>query len=380
MNPTEQTILIVDDTPTNLGVIADYLEDYGFDIVTALDGEEGLQRAVQVKPNIILLDVMMPGIDGFETCRRLRANEVTQDIPVIFMTALTQTEDKVKAFSSGAVDYVTKPVQQAEVLARIQAHLTIQQQKEELEELRQREAERAEALAALNASRERFFSIVAHDLRTPFNPLLGMSQVLMMMDDLPEDASEMASYIYHAARSTYDLLENLLQWSMIEGGHLTYKPERIQVSEVAEEVVSLLKETATAKKIGLESEVAEDIWVEGDRNMVATVLRNLVSNALKFTLAEGEVVITAGLGLGSDEMVEIRVKDTGIGMTIDEQAQLFQQVGGNTRKGTANEKGAGIGLIICQEMVERWGGEIGVRSEVGQGTVMTFTLPRAVKE
>ncbi len=164
-NSQKYTVLIVDDTPTNLGVVADYLESCGFEIMMAQSGEKALKRVRYARPDIILLDVMMPGLDGFETCRRLKADEVSQDIPVIFMTALVNTEDKVKGFEVGAVDYVTKPLQQEEVLARITTHLRIRDLTLSLQKAN-------ESLAELNSSKDQFFSSIAQDLREPFNTLL----------------------------------------------------------------------------------------------------------------------------------------------------------------------------------------------------------------
>ncbi len=169
-------VLIIDDNPINLGVIADYLEEYNFEIITALNGQDGLEKARQEQPDLILLDIMMPGIDGFEVCCRLKTAEATRDIPVIFMTALAGEEDKVKGFDAGAVDYITKPVQQREALARVTTHLRIRDQAKRLEE-------QANELTELNANKDKFFSIVAHDLKGPFMPLLGNAELLMEMSD-----------------------------------------------------------------------------------------------------------------------------------------------------------------------------------------------------
>ncbi|MCI0396129.1 MAG: response regulator, partial [Chloroflexi bacterium] len=165
------TILIVDDNPTNLGVVFDYLEQYGFTLLVAQSGESGLQKAEYARPDIILLDVMMPDLDGFETCRRLKSNDKTSDIPVIFMTALGDIESKLKGFEVGAVDYVTKPLHQAELLARIATHLRLRQLTHDLQQAN-------DELQKLNANKDKFFSIVAHDLRGPFAPLLMRAQML----------------------------------------------------------------------------------------------------------------------------------------------------------------------------------------------------------
>ncbi len=196
-------VLIIDDNPINLGVIADYLEEYNFEIITALNGQDGLEKAHHEQPDIILLDIMMPGIDGFEVCRRLKTDEATRDIPVIFMTALAGEEDKVKGFDAGAVDYITKPVQQREALARVTTHLRIRDQAKRLEE-------QANELTELNANKDKFFSIVAHDLKGPFMPLIGNAELLMEMADTltPPEIYQMGASIHNSPYAVDNLTKS----------------------------------------------------------------------------------------------------------------------------------------------------------------------------
>ena len=174
-NPAGGVILIVDDTPTNLGMLCDFLTASGFEVLVAVDGESAIEQAVYAQPNLILLDILMPGIDGFETCRRLKANPSTQHIPVIFMTALSETGDKVKGFQVGAVDYVTKPIQPEEVLARITNHLTIQNLQNQLQkqnlQLQQevKERQRAEELVRQQAQREHLLGEIVQRIRQSLN-------------------------------------------------------------------------------------------------------------------------------------------------------------------------------------------------------------------
>jgi two-component system sensor histidine kinase/response regulator len=379
-NSETATVLIIDDSPTNLGVIVDYLEE-GFEIMTARDGEAGFEIARQAQPDLILLDVMMPGIDGFETCMRLKALEATRDIPVIFMTALTDTESKVKGFELGAVDYVTKPLQPKEVLARVSAHLRLRAMARDL----QRQAAELQAanqtLARLNADKDKFFSIVAHDLRGPFNPLLTNADLLadgaLVFDR--EAVQQMSGAIYGSAKLILNLLDNLLHWSRLQMGYMVYEPEQLLVAEIVDSNLMLLAEQAQRKEIALQNEVAPELVGYADRYMLNMVVRNLISNAIKFTPPGGQVLISAQPvscqeGAGQGGWVEVAVADTGVGISPEEQEGLFA-IGHRSRAGTAGEEGTGLGLILCREMVKQSGGEIWVESVVGQGTTFRFRVP-----
>ncbi|MDM8520842.1 hybrid sensor histidine kinase/response regulator [Anaerolineales bacterium HSG6] len=373
------TILIIDDSPTNLGVLADYLEDYDFDILVAEDGESGLDKAQYALPDLILLDVMMPGMDGFEACRHLKKDERTKDIPVIFMTALAETEHKVKGFASGAVDYVTKPLHQEEVLARIHTHLKISDLTNNLQAANQE-------LSKLNADKDKFMSIMAHDLKGPFLPLLGMSELLprLIEVDAYDKVQEMSFGIHRAAQNVYNLLENLLQWSRLQMGRMDYKPEKVNLTEIISRNTQLLEEGAFYKKITLKSHLYRPIYVFVDEYMLDTTVRNLMSNALKFTPSGGHVTILTTLiendhqsetnGVEQD-FIELSVIDTGVGINEKDMKKLFRLDEHHTTMGTASEQGTGLGLIMCQEMIRQNGGDISVESKVGKGTTFKITIP-----
>jgi len=361
------TILVVDDNPTNLGVVADYLEDHGFEIITARNGYSGLEKATFVIPDIILLDVMMPGIDGFETCQRLKADEKTRGIPIIFMTALASEEDKVKGFEVGATDYVTKPIQQREVLARVTTHLQIREQAKML--IRQ-----AEELRELNASKDKFFSIVAHDLRGPFMPLLGNAELLAEMAETspPNVVREISWNIYNSGKRVLDLLENLLQWSRMQMGHLEHDPTLFDFQGIAKENAELLSSAAEAKNITLSSQVDDNLMIYADGNMINTVVRNLTSNAIKFTSQNGTVTIMAE---SMGDIVEVSIRDSGVGISPEDINKLFQIDVQHSTIGTNKEQGTGLGLIMCKEMIVKNGGRIWIESALGKGTTVKFTIP-----
>jgi two-component system sensor histidine kinase/response regulator len=361
------TILLVDDSPTNLHVLLDYLKDTGFETLIAQSGESALRQLKYAQPDIILMDVMMPGIDGFETCRRLKENESSRGIPVIFMTALSDTVDKVRGFEVGGVDYITKPLQHEEVLARVNAHLTIRNLQKQLQE-------KNKQLSELNASKDKFFSIIAHDLRNPFAGLLGFTRMVAEgFDDWSKDEiQDILGELQKSAENLYELLENLLSWSRLQRGVMEYTPELGNVDQIVRHNIDLFTPIAEQKQITLRNSVDQTIMVFADIKMFDTVIRNLVSNALKFTENEGSIEISA---MQDEKFVTVAVSDTGIGIPQEDLSKLFQIDVKYSQVGTAGEQGTGLGLVLCKDLIEKNGGEIEVESEVGKGTIFRFTRP-----
>lgn len=368
--PANQTILIVDDNPTNIGLLAEYLEEQGFTILVARDGESGLEKANYAQPDLILLDVMMTGISGFETCLQLKQNEKTKSIPVIFMTALNDLDHKVRGFAVGAVDYVTKPLQQEEVLARVTTHLRIQALTSSLVAANQ-------DLQQLNADKDKFLSIMAHDLRGPFLPLLGSAELLATRADKlsREKIADMSLSIHQAAQRVMDLLNNLLQWGRLQMGRAQVHPRRLDLPMMVQQNLNLVAANAQLKQITLDCHAPANIKVIADENMVHFILRNLLSNALKFTPPGGQVTVSVFPLTTAQGAVAVR--DTGVGMSQQALQNLFKIDRHQSTLGTNQEAGTGLGLILCEEMIKRNQGEIWVESEPGAGTTVTISLPLA---
>jgi signal transduction histidine kinase len=362
---TGRTILVIDDTPSTLRVMFDYLEKQGFRVRIASNGFNALRSIEQEPPDIILLDIMMPGMDGFEICRQLKSSEVSKDIPVIFMTARSETNDKLEAFNIGAVDYVIKPIEPPEVLARIVAHLKIQ-------DLRRQ-------LLKSNALKDQIFSIIAHDLKGPFMPLLGHLEALAKYTATgqlaSQDISEMAMYAHSSAQRIYSLLENLLQLARIQRCGVEYNPVILDLREVSSKVLDLLSVIDREKGISLSLQMGSSVeqWiVYADQQLLSTVLRNLISNALKFTSPGGHVIVSAAHH--GSKFIEVSVSDTGVGISAADQVKLLETGVHRTTLGTSGERGTGLGLIICQEMIKKLQGRIWIESELDQGTTVRFTI------
>jgi two-component system sensor histidine kinase/response regulator len=361
-------ILVVDDNRNNLRVLTEILSEHGYLVRPVPESSRAISSAQTEPPDIILLDIKMPEISGYEVCEQLKTDERTRDIPVIFISALQEVFDKVKAFAVGGVDYLTKPFQREELLARVHTHLTIQKQQRYIQHQNQ-------LLQELNVNKDKFFSIIAHDLKSPLAGLLLFTSLITekidswSTDEIKHNTTQLKVSMEHL----YALLENLLTWARAQQGLIDYQPQALDISHIVTKNITLLAQNAEQKQITLTHAVPTQTAVYADVDMMDTVIRNLLSNAIKFTRAGGIVEISAR---SSEKTVEIAVSDTGIGINPEKFSRLFRIESKYQRLGTAGEKGTGLGLILCQEFIAKHGGNIGVESEPGKGTTFTFTLPK----
>jgi len=357
-------ILIVDDIPDNLRVLGGILKEEGYKIRPVLNGELALQVAEKEKPDLILLDIMMPGMDGYEVCRQLKINPGLKDIPVIFISALNDTTDLVKAFESGGVDYITKPFQAAEVSIRVATHLKICRQNNELREL--------------NATKDKFFSIIAHDLRGPIGNMLSISEVISEKGQVDEDT--LYSFLEmqkELSKETIHLLENLLIWAQSNTNRIDFEPVFLDLNVLISESIEGANVQAMNKNIAISDGSNKPCQVFADENMIRLILRNLLTNAVKFTPHEGKIIVSANSGINQE--VVISVKDTGIGIPEDMLKNLFRIEVSSKRYGTDGEASNGLGLLLCKEFVEKHKGKIRVESEENIGSVFSFSIPVSIR-
>lgn len=360
-------ILIIDDIPQNLQLLGTILKKKQYEVAVATGGQQALNALENISPDLILLDIMMPEMDGYEVCRRIKENVSTSHIPVIFLTGKTETDDMVKGFRIGAADYVTKPFNAAELLARVNTHLDLKRSHDLLQQ-KNRELEE------INASKDTFFSIISHDLKNPFTGLLNLTQLLR--DDLDEleheEIREFADLINESAEQYYKLLQNLLQWARLERGQMEYNPEQVNLKELVTQSLSLFAVNAEDKQIELKNKIIDDSSVYADPNMLDTVIRNLLSNAIKFTPEGGHVEVQSAKENGH---IQLAVVDSGIGIGQEQQEKLFRVGEVFTTEGTKEEKGTGLGLLLCKQLVEKNNGLITIDSTPGEGTAIQVTLP-----
>jgi signal transduction histidine kinase len=353
-------ILVVDDKLENIRLLNDILTPKNYQISFATSGEQALKMIATEHYDLILLDVMMEGIDGFETCRQLKAHERYHDTPVIFITAQRDNASLKQAFLCGAADYINKPINADEVLLRVENQIRIQSL------IRQ--------LQAANQSKDRFFSIIAHDLRSPLSSIVQLSD--FELERTASDADDMKKIMWalnQSASQTFKLLENLLQWSRAQTGSISFQPEIMHIHVLLRPITDNLKAQAEKKNIALSYE-CPDVKVNIDVNMIGTVLRNLLSNAIKFCHADATIQIFGEL---QDNRLWLSVQDTGIGIPQDKLDNLFTLDKNIVRSGTAGEAGSGLGLLLVKEFIQYHQSELKVSSKIDQGTTFRFSLPLA---
>jgi signal transduction histidine kinase len=382
-NASKPTVLIVDDTPANVAMLAESLGNRGLSVMVAQDGEEGVERARFALPDLILLDVMMPGMGGFEACRRLKACEETKDIPVIFMTALSEIGDKMTAYNVGGGDYVTKPFHTEEVLARVNAHLSLRAMQRALEEQnrqlqqeiavrRQTEevlAQRTDELSRSNAELEQLAYVASHDLQEPLRMITSYLQLLEQRykNKIDPDANEFIEFAVDGAKRMQRLIDDLLTYSRL--GSRAKPFHSVNSAQVVKDAMRSVQ--MAIEESGAVIECGTLPVIVGDGAQLAQLFQNLIANAIKFRRGQPPHIRIDAQADG--KAWRFSVQDNGIGIApeyFDRIFVMFQRL--HTR---GAYPGTGIGLALCKRIVEHHGGRIWVESEPGKGSTFKFTLP-----
>ncbi len=366
-----QTVLCVDDTPANLDVLWRTLEPRGYRIQVAPSGEAALKLLENAPPpDLILMDVMMPGIDGYETCRRLKSGERTRDIPVLFVTARNQPEDIVQAFEAGGVDYIPKPFRQEEVCARVAAHIGIERLRRELRE-------QNSALEELSEQKSRFVGMAAHDLRNPLISIRGFAELLLdSEDELPAaERRRLLQTIERVSGDMLGLINDMLDVTTIESGKLELSMASSSLKQLIEERLKIFENIAHRKQIALDAELGETGRRMLDGARIIQVFDNLLSNAIKFSPENTRIKISLAQDAESDL---VTVADEGPGISEQEQERLFEAFEKLSARPTGGESSTGLGLAIAKKMIEGHGGSLEVYSVLGEGASFSFRLPREI--
>lgn len=363
------TVLIVDDNPTNVKIIAITLQLLKYKIVIATNGLGAIEMVKRTRPDLILMDVMMPEMDGYETCKIIKEDKVNENIPVIFLTALNDKENIVKGFDVGGVDYISKPFNKEEFISRVQTHLELKLTRDELQET-------SNYLTDLNSIKDKMFSVIGHDLRSPLSSvkmsLEFLSQTINKNED--EEFKEIMDTLVKTTDEVFSLLENLLGWAKSQSGNLNLIPEKVNLKDLVDSIYFLNKGNLSFKKIQFETDFDDDISLNVDLNTIKIVFRNLLSNAIKFTPNNGTISISAKI---ENDFAQVVVQDSGVGIAKENIEKLFNSTQQYSTYGTNRESGSGLGLILCHDFVIRNGGEISVKSIVGDGTEFILKLPIA---
>jgi two-component system sensor histidine kinase/response regulator len=369
----QQTILMVDDTPSNLRSLSELLTAQGYRVSDARDGQTALKMVQTDLPDLILLDIYMPDMNGYEVCQQLKANARTRDIPVMFISALSETENIVRGFEVGGVDYITKPFQFSEVLARVASQLTLVQQRKQIEALRAQDRQYFESLTRMKSQ---FIQMATHDLRNPLNVILGYANVIDRLDVAEHDKvlrEQAVASIRQSVEKMRTLVTDLLDLAQFETrSYLSMTP--VPLGGFLERCLGELHVIVIQKNIELVyTPPPEDVTVRIDESYMARVIDNLVSNAIKYTAAGGRVKV--GVVCGT-EHVTIEVADTGLGIPKEDLPHIFDAFYRVRHGDQEDVEGSGLGLSIVKTIVEQHGGTVKVKSEPGQGSTFRVILPR----
>ncbi len=372
INRSDYTILVVDDVVSNVLLLKILLTKENFKVLTANNGYTCIEIAQNNHPDLILLDVMMPDINGFETAEKLKSDPATADIPIIFLTALNAPSDLVKGFQVGANDFLTKPFNKEELVMRVMRQIQLVFAKRIIE------SQNAELKRTIS-NRDKMYSVIAHDLRSPMASIRMVLNLLVSTISSELIGEELFSLLDKAnkeSEETHDLLDNLLKWTKSQTGRLNVVHQNFDISDVLigiEDIFSLIAENKK-QKINFDKQTGS-IMVRADKDMLNTVLRNFMSNAIKFTPEGKDIDILVDK---QDKFVKVSIRDHGVGISPERIATLFSA--GQTTYGTNNEEGSGLGLQLCQDFARKNGGDVMVESVLGEGSTFSVFVPLMPEE
>ena len=367
INRSDYKILIVDDVVSNVLLLKILLTNEKFQVCTASNGKQCIEVAQNEHPDLILLDVMMPDLNGFDTAVILKKDPSTQEIPIIFLTALNNPNDLVKGFQVGANDFLTKPFNKEELVMRVMHQIQLVAAKRII--VRQNEE-----LKRTISNRDKMYSVIAHDLRSPMASIrmvLNLAVNVVSPEIVGDEIFGLLDKANRESEETHDLLDNLLKWTKSQTGRLNVVYQDIDLDDIVPGVVDIFKMIAEMKKIDLKYLPAEEkLIVRADNDMIKTIIRNFLSNAVKFTPAgKGIEVFYTREG----DFARISVRDHGVGVAPERVETIFHK--GETTYGTGGEEGSGLGLQLCQDFARKNGGEAKVESTLGEGSTFSFTIP-----
>lgn len=367
INRSDYKILIVDDVVSNVLLLKILLSNEKFQVCTANNGLQCIEMTKKEHPDLILLDVMMPDMNGFDTAVVLKKDETTKDIPIIFLTALNTPQDLVHGFQVGASDFLTKPFNKEELVMRVTQQISLVAAKRIIEK------QNAELRATLN-NRDKMYSVIAHDLRSPMASIRMVLNLVVASTSKETVGEELYNLLDQANRESeevHDLLDNLLKWTKSQTGRLNVVKQELDLHDIIPGVVEIFEAIAQTKNIKLDLQPSqEELKVEADNDMLKTVVRNFLSNAIKFSPADSSIEIIMGR---EGDFAKVSVRDHGVGIARDRIGSIFHK--GETTYGTGGEEGSGLGLQLCQDFARKNGGDCVVESAEGQGSTFSVLIP-----
>jgi len=370
MNVSGPKILMVDDEPRNLRLLEGILAPLGYDLRRVESGTEALEQVAADPPDLVLLDVMMPGLSGFDVCRQLKSQVETQFIPVVLVTALADRESRVTGIEAGADDFISKPVDPNELRARVRSLLRAKSLHDELQQ-------RYEELRKLEVMRETLTHMIVHDLRNPLQALIGNLELLRDKEYVSEE-KEAQTYFYAIIRgeqTLMDMINAILDLAKLEAGEMQLDLSEVDLGQVVSDVEVGMRSLLERKTLKFEARLPDHTsFLYADREVLRRILVNILGNAITFSPREGHITITA---CAENRRVRIAVRDEGPGIPAEYRDRIFEKFGQVESRLEGKKYSTGLGLAFCKMAVEAHGGQIGVDSEVGAGSTFWFTLPTA---
>ncbi len=355
MSEKKNKILVVDDTKHVVVLLKHYCQKAGYLVSEAFNGPDALEKLKEDKPDIILLDVMMPGMDGFTVAEHIRNDENTKFIPIIMVTALSELEDRVKALSLGVDDFLTKPVDELLLITKIRSLLKAKAEREELDKIK-----------------FEYTSMLVHDLRTPLTSIIGFAKVLET-EEQDEEKKKFLEVILQNSSRMMALVNDFLDFSKLGAGKFEISKSPAVITMIIDNVLHSLNILALNKGIEIVKEYQEDLPIINiDARKIEQVTMNLVSNAIKYTPQNGKIIIKS---LAENGFLKVSVSDNGTGISEEEQDKIFIPYYQSHSGKTSSEKGTGLGLVIAKMIIDGHGGSIKVKSKLGEGSLFTYTLP-----
>ncbi len=366
--------MIVDDTVENLKVLEGLLNHNGYTVRAFSAGGPALRAAVASPPELFLLDVLMPGMDGYELCAQLKASPETREVPVIFLSALGEVEDKVLAFQKGGVDYITKPFRHEDVLARVETHLKLSRLQQELRERNLQLEESLRKQRALERLRDDLVHMLVHDLRAPLTAISGNLDLFLDETNatLPEEDRQLLVRAHRSSDRLAHMISDILDVSKLESGQMEVATVACELEPLVREAVSAVEGAARGREV-VTVPVEPPCSALCDPGLLGRVLINLIGNAVKFTPAGGRITVSTEQDA---EHVKLSVTDTGPGIPAEFHGRIFEKFGQAGTPGNRVKHSTGLGLTFCKLAVEAQAGQLGLESAPGAGSTFWVRLPR----
>ncbi|HEY3777296.1 MAG TPA: response regulator [Rhizomicrobium sp.] len=375
--PATTSILIVDDDEVVREFMSATLEDAGFNVATAADGETALKLCIENPPDLLIADVLMPGMDGFQLCQELRQRPETGYIPILVATGLDDVPSIVKAFDVGATDFINKPIKWIILNYRVQYMLRTSRVAQELRENQVRLLSAKEAAESANRAKNEFLANMSHELRTPLNAVIGFSSVMhqQVFGPMPDKYLEYSKVIEESGTHLLTIINSILDLAKADASRLTLNEQEVEIADVVAFCEKIIRVMAEKADIAFVCDIDEPLpHVFADPTKLQQILINLLANAVKFTPPSGTVTLTIGLNAGGDLM--FRIADTGIGIPSDKIELALAPFGQVDSCLSRKFDGVGLGLPLTKILVELHGGILDIDSEVAAGTVVTVRIPR----